>query len=86
MIKLALYDDREKSPTKGIVNEFFLGLRSPIVVQIPPFVWHGFKGASVEEAVVVNVPTEAYDAATPDEFRRTWNDPGIPYDWERKNG
>ncbi|MBI2898742.1 MAG: dTDP-4-dehydrorhamnose 3,5-epimerase family protein [Planctomycetes bacterium] len=86
MIKLGLYDDREKSSTKGVVNEFFLGMRHPILVQIPPLVWHGFKGASVEEAVVINVSTEPYVHASPDEYRRPWNDPAIPYDWERKNG
>ncbi|HZN61017.1 MAG TPA: dTDP-4-dehydrorhamnose 3,5-epimerase family protein [Planctomycetota bacterium] len=85
-IKLVLYDDRPNSPTKGVVNEFFLGIRSPISVQVPALVWHGFKCVSVEEAVVINVPTEPYSHASPDEFRKPWNDPGIPYDWDRKNG
>jgi dTDP-4-dehydrorhamnose 3,5-epimerase len=35
---------------------------------------------------VINVPTEPYSHKDPDEFRKPWNDPGIPYDWERKNG
>lgn len=86
MIKLVLYDDREGSPTKGAVNEFFLGIRSPICVQVPALVWHGFKCVSEEEAVVINVPTEPYHHASPDEYRKPWNDPGIPYDWERRNG
>ena len=34
-IKLVLYDDRPKSKTKGVVNEFFLGIRNPICVQVP---------------------------------------------------
>jgi dTDP-4-dehydrorhamnose 3,5-epimerase len=68
------------------VNEFFLGIRSPVCVQVPALVWHGFKCVSVEEAIIINVATEPYNHAGPDEFRRPWNDPGIPYDWERKNG
>ncbi len=87
MIKLVLYDDREGSATNGSVNEFFRGLRNPIRVQVPALVWHGFKGASAEEAVVINVPTVHYHHdRPPDEFRRPWNDPAIPYDWDRKNG
>ena len=51
MIKLALYDGREGSPTRGMVNEFFLGVHQPQLVQIPALVHHGFKGISPEEAL-----------------------------------
>lgn len=85
-VKLVLYDDREGSKTRGEVNEFFLGPHSPKRVTIPPGVWHGFKGIGDGQAVMINVPTELYDYKTPDEVRRPWNDPSIPYDWARKNG
>ncbi|MBI4565164.1 MAG: dTDP-4-dehydrorhamnose 3,5-epimerase family protein [Planctomycetes bacterium] len=86
-IKLALYDEREQSSTRGTVNEFFLGIRSPILVQVPALVWHGFKCVSQEEAIIINVATEPYrHDGPPDEYRRPWNDPAMPYDWERKNG
>jgi dTDP-glucose 4,6-dehydratase len=32
MIKLALFDEREGSPTRGVVNEFFLGEHNPVLV------------------------------------------------------
>lgn len=87
MIKLVLFDDRDKSPTKGLVNEFFVGMINPICVQVPALVWHGFKGAGPEEAIVINVPTVHYHHdRPPDEFRRPWNDPQVPYDWSRQNG
>lgn len=86
MVKLVLYDSREKSPTFREVNEFFLGIRNPKLVSIPPLVYHGFKCVSEEECLMINVPTEPYNHATPDEFRAAWNDPVIPYDWSRKNG
>ena len=35
MIKLVLYDPRENSPTKGEVNEFFIGVHNPLLVQVP---------------------------------------------------
>lgn len=86
MIKLVLFDDREKSPTKGSVNEYFLGFRNMICVQVPALVWHGFKCVSEEEAIIINVPNEPYLHASPDEYRKPWNDPGIPYNWDRQNG
>jgi dTDP-4-dehydrorhamnose 3,5-epimerase len=86
MVKLVLYDSREKSPTFRSVNEFFLGIRNPRLVSIPPFVYHGFKCVSEEECIMINVPTEPYRHQAPDEYRAPWNDPSIPYDWSRKNG
>jgi dTDP-4-dehydrorhamnose 3,5-epimerase len=86
MIKVALYDDREGSPTRGLVDQFYLGVHAPALLQVPAGVWHGWMGVSLEEAVIVNVPTEAYDRSAPDEQRRDAHDPGIPYDWARKDG
>ena len=86
MMKVVLYDDREGSPTRGVVNEFFIGDHNPLLVRIPPLVFHGFKCVSEHEALVVNTVTEVYDHARPDEFRLDAHDPHIPYDWARKDG
>jgi len=86
MMKVVLYDDREGSATRGSVNEFFIGDHNPLLVQIPPLVFHGFKCVSEHEALVVNTVTEVYDYARPDEFRLDAHDPSIPYDWARKDG
>ena len=86
MMKLALYDNRPGSPTYGQVDEFFFGIHNPILVQIPPMVYHGFKCISQEEAIVVNCPTERYNYAEPDEYRIDPHSKEIPYNWERKDG
>lgn len=86
MIKLVLYDNREDSPTKGEINEFFIGEHNPMLIHIPPMVLHGLKGISPEEALVLNVPTEPYNYEEPDEFRLSPHAPDIPYDWARKDG
>jgi dTDP-4-dehydrorhamnose 3,5-epimerase len=86
LVKLVLYDSRERSPTHRLVNEFFLGIRSPQLVAIPPLVFHGFKGVSESECLMINIPTEPYRHGDPDEFRAPCNDPAIPYDWSRKDG
>ncbi|HVY62511.1 MAG TPA: dTDP-4-dehydrorhamnose 3,5-epimerase, partial [Planctomycetota bacterium] len=80
-----LYDTREGSATKGVVNEFFLGEHNPIFVVVPKLVFHGFKAIGTEEALVINVPTEVYDYKSPDEYRVAPHGE-IPYDWARKDG
>ena len=84
MIKLVLYDDREGSATRGEINEFFIGEHNPVLVHIPPGVWHGFKNIGLEECIVINVPTKTYNYERPDELRKPAHGV-IPYDWTRKD-
>ncbi|HPP05824.1 MAG TPA: dTDP-4-dehydrorhamnose 3,5-epimerase family protein [Syntrophorhabdaceae bacterium] len=86
MLKLVLYDEREDSPTKGEINEFFIGDYRPLLVKVPKMVWHGWKCISEEEALVINIPTEPYNRETPDEYRQDPHVNNIPYNWERKDG
>lgn len=86
MIKLALFDGREGSPSQGELSQFYLGVHRPILVQIPAGVWHGWMCVSPEEAVVVNVPTEPFNPDHPDEQRLDPHESFIPYDWRRKDG
>ena len=86
MAKVALYDPRENSPTKGLVNEFFTGTLNPILVKIPNPVYHGFTVVGGETAIIVNVPTQLYNHEKPDEYRVAYDDPSIPYKWEVKMG
>ena len=86
MIKVALYDGREGSPTRGEVDAVLLGVHNPVLLQVPAGVYHGWMCVSAEEAVIVNVPTEPYDYAEPDEQRLEPTTTSIPYDWTRKDG
>jgi len=86
MIKLALYDSRKNSSTFKEVQEFFIGKYNPLLIQIPPLVYHGFKGVGDSEAVIINVPTELYDYNEPDEFRLAPHSDEIPYNWTRVDG
>ncbi len=85
MVKLVLVDTREGSPTRGAVNEFFVGTQNPAIVQVPNLVYHGWKCIGLEPALVVNVPTEAYNREEPDEYRLEPHGT-LPYDWSRKDG
>ena len=86
MIKLVLYDSREDSPTHKEINEFYIGIHNPVLVQIPSDIFHGWMCVSEEEAVIVNTPTEVYDYENPDEQRLDPHQNDIPYDWKRKDG
>ncbi|MEW5899916.1 MAG: dTDP-4-dehydrorhamnose 3,5-epimerase family protein [Acidobacteriota bacterium] len=86
MVKMALYDGRAGSPTFKEINEFYLGVHNPMLVQVPAGVYHGWTCVSREEAVVINVPTRTYDYARPDEQRLDPHQNNIPYSWKRKDG
>ena len=86
MIKMALYDGRPGSPTHKEVNEFYLGVHNPVLVQVPAGIYHGWMGVSLEEAVIINIPTEPYDREQPDEQRLNPHDNDIPYVWKRRDG
>ncbi|MFB2936481.1 dTDP-4-dehydrorhamnose 3,5-epimerase family protein [Aerosakkonemataceae cyanobacterium BLCC-F154] len=83
MIKLVLYDDRANSPTKGELQELFIGESNYCLVRIPPGIWNGFKGIGVTPAIVANCSTIPH---YPDEIVRLDPfDDSIPYDWELKH-
>jgi len=83
MIKLVLYDDRVDSPTRGEIQELFLGQGNYCLVTIPPMIWNGFKGIGTTIAIVANCATVPHD---PEEIKRKDPfDPSIPYDWTLKH-
>lgn len=85
MCKVVLYDAREDSPTRGEVNEFFLGEDNPLLLRIPVGVYHGYKTIGVKPSLLLNFPTKLYNYDQPDEYRVPYNDPSIPYDWGLKH-
>jgi len=82
-ILLGLYDARKDSPTYKKTGEFVMSLDEPILVSIPRGVYHGFKGLSDEESVVINTPTEPYNHKEPDEYRLDPYDNDIDFDWKK---
>ncbi len=85
-VQIALYDARPGSPTHGEVNVFHTGVHNPMLVQVPPLVYHGFKNVGLEEALIMNVPTRPYQYDQPDEYRVDPHSPEVPHDWSRRDG
>jgi len=80
-IKAVLYDGREDSPTYRMINEVHLGDDRPALVTIPTGVWHGLQNLGSGDALVLNLPTEAYNYKDPDHWRLPYNTDEIPYQW-----
>ncbi len=83
-IKLVVFDDREGSPTRGRLDEIYVGEANYALVTVPPLVWNGFKGIGEHRSIVANCASIPHD---PDEIVRL--DPfsdKIPYDWSLKHG
>jgi dTDP-4-dehydrorhamnose 3,5-epimerase len=70
-IKLALWDGRKDSPTKGATDVFRLGAMRPLMVIVPSGVWHGLRNESGETAGYINVIDQLYAHANPDNWRLT---------------
>jgi dTDP-4-dehydrorhamnose 3,5-epimerase len=67
--KIGLYDGRPSSPTFGRYAQVILGdTGEDALLIIPPLVWHGQMSLS-EATYLINLPTEVYDPAAPDELR-----------------
>jgi dTDP-4-dehydrorhamnose 3,5-epimerase len=81
MMKVAIYDARLDSPTYKALMELFVGERNPLLIQVPPGVYHGFKAVGNETAYFVSIPTLPYDPKNPDEYRLPPDTSEIPYDW-----
>lgn len=82
-IKIALYDDRDGSPTKGEMMEVFIGSDKYALVQIPTLVWNGFKVVGGQMAIVANCATAPHDPSGSDRLDPFENH--IPYDWTVKH-
>jgi dTDP-4-dehydrorhamnose 3,5-epimerase len=83
-IKFVLYDDRPESPTRGQIEELFLGYANYCLVTVPPMVWNGFKGLGTSMSLVANcasIPHDPHEILRKDPFSAD-----IPYNWDIKHG
>lgn len=77
-IKLALWDGREASPTKGASDVIRTGALRPVLVRVPPGVWHALRNESGRPAGYLNVTDGLFDYENPDNWRLTAQAKDIP--------
>jgi dTDP-4-dehydrorhamnose 3,5-epimerase len=82
-VHLVLYDTRTESKTCHVLQHIHLEEVQPVLVQIPPGIWHGFQALSEEPALLLHLNTIPFNFASPDEERLPADDPSVPYDWSR---
>lgn len=81
VLKVALFDKRDQSPTQGELMEFRMGDHQPArIVKIPPGVAHGCRCLS-GPANLFYITSNVYNPA--DEGRIPHDDEEIGYDWTR---
>lgn len=83
-IKFVLYDDRPDSETYKQIQEVIIGENNYVMVTVPPFVWNGFKGIGLEEAIVINftdIPHDPHEIVRMDPHEKEL----IKYDWSVKD-
>lgn len=81
-VLLVLYDARESSPTRGLVNEYRLGVERPMLVVVPPGVWHGVSNIGPESATLINLVDSAYNYESPDHWGLPHDTDKIPYQFK----
>lgn len=77
-IKLALWDDRDISDTKGATEIVRIGALRPVMVIVPPGIWHGLRNESGEPAGYVNIIDALYEHENPDNRRLPLRSAEIP--------
>ncbi len=85
MAKLGLWDGNLLS-SGGQFQSIIIGVLNPVLVRVPPLVWHGFTPVGSEPVLMLNIPTRHYDYDEPDELRLDPFDPDVPFDWLTKGG
>ncbi|RED18271.1 dTDP-4-dehydrorhamnose 3,5-epimerase family protein [Pontivivens insulae] len=82
-LKVVLFDGRDDSPTKGVVQELFISPENYQLVTVPPGIWNGFKGIGDKMSIVANCADLAHDPG--EIIRKPAFDSSIPYDWALKH-
>ena len=80
-VKLVLFDNREKSSSKGNFQEIILSPEDYFLVTIPPNIWNGFKGLDKSESIIANcltLPHNEKEMVRKDPFDKDFN-----YNWDQ---
>ncbi|MEO8674208.1 MAG: dTDP-4-dehydrorhamnose 3,5-epimerase [Casimicrobiaceae bacterium] len=82
-LKIVLYDARRDSVTAGRINVFHCGTARPMLISVPPGVWHGVQNVGAVPALLLNLPDRAYAYETPDHWRLPPDTDCIPYSFHQ---
>jgi dTDP-4-dehydrorhamnose 3,5-epimerase len=78
-MEVVMYDDREESPTRGLVSKVYLSEHRRRLMNIPRGIWHANHNVGDRDVTVVNFPSTPYDHESPDKYRLPLDTDEIPY-------
>lgn len=79
-VKFVIYDDRDSSPSKGIIQEIITGINCYQLIRIPPMVWYGFVGCSNHDSLITNCASMPHSLGEVE--RLEIDNSVIPYTWK----
>ncbi len=85
-VKIVLYDDRPQSKTYKMLNVLCFSDQNRMLISYPDHIYHAFQNIGSTEAVLINLPTKAYNHANPDKFRLPLINDKIPYRFDTISG
>lgn len=80
-VKLVLYDSRQHAPSLGHLMKVMLSATQPLLVQIPPGVWHGFQAVGEQPAYLLHLNATPFMHGDVDEERLPFDSALIPFGW-----
>jgi dTDP-4-dehydrorhamnose 3,5-epimerase len=82
-LKIVLYDARDDSASCGRINVFHCGTARPMLIVVPPGVWHGVHNVGSAPALLLKLPNRAYAYDAPDQWRLPPDTDRIPYSFSQ---
>ncbi len=79
-LRLAIFDDRDGSPTRGRVQVLEMGRPDAYFrLRIPPGLWYSFGCIGATAVLLANVTDLPHDPTESE--KRPWDDPTFPHRW-----
>ena len=85
-MEVTLYDDRDGSPTQGLVAQVYLTEFERRLMNIPAGVWHADRNVGAKDVLLVNFPTQPFDHENPDKYRLPLDTELIPHSFGDARG
>ena len=80
VIQLVIYDDRQKSSTRGNLAEFTVGRPGHYsLIHIPPMLWYGFQSLNKQTSLIANCANRPHNPLQTETLPQDSDQ--IPYQW-----
>ena len=81
VIRLVIYDDRQKSSTRGNLAEFTVGRPNHYsLIHIPPMLWYGFQSLNKQTSLIANCANRPHNPLQTETLPKGSDQ--IPYQWD----